>query len=94
MDPTDVSLNFWYNTQSTYFTDSGFSLHFSLNSNVSTNTGLAVVPFIRVYNSMWKNAANTAAINLKAWGNSNSDVNSDVFIIRLDGGGDHSIGSN
>ncbi len=37
--PSDDSLNFWYNTIGTYFTDNGFSSYFSLNSNVSTNTG-------------------------------------------------------
>ncbi len=44
------SLNFWYNTPGTYFTDNDFSSYFILNSNVSSNTGLAVEPFIRVYN--------------------------------------------
>jgi hypothetical protein len=45
-----------------------FSSYFSLNSNVGTNTGLAVETFVRVYNSMWKNGANTAMdLNLKTW---------------------------
>ncbi len=55
VDPSGDSLNFWYNLPGTYFTDNGFLSYFSLNSNVSTNTGLAVEPFIRVYNRMWKN---------------------------------------
>ncbi len=92
VDPSGDSLNFWYNTPGTYFTHNGFSSYFSLNSNVSTDTGLAVEPFIRVYNRMWKNGANTA-MDLKTWGNSNSNVNSDV-IIRLDSGGDPNPGSN
>jgi hypothetical protein len=69
-----------------------FSSYFSLNSNVNTNTGLAVEPLIRVYNRMWKNGAKTA-MDLKTFGNSNSNVNSDV-LIRLDSGGDPSPGSN
>ncbi len=85
-------MNFWYNTPGTYFTDNGFSSYFSLNSNVSTNTGLAEEPFIRFYNRMWKNGANTA-MDLKTFGNSNSNVNSDV-LIRLDSGGDPYPGSN
>ncbi len=82
VDPTGDSLNFWYNTPGTYFTDNGYSSYFSLNSNVSTSTGLAVEPFI----STWKKGANTA-MDLKAWGNSNANVNSDVMI-RLECGGD------
>ncbi len=39
-------------------------------------------PFIKVYNRMFKNGANTA-MDLKTFGNSNSNVNSDV-LIRLD----------
>jgi hypothetical protein len=92
VDSSGDSLNFWYNTPGTYFIDNGFSSYFSLNSNVSTNTGLAVEPFIRVYDRMWKNGANTAT-DLKTWGNSNSDVNSNV-LIRLDSGGDPFPGSN
>ena len=52
-DSTGNSLNIWYNTPGTYFTDNGFSSYFSLNSNVSTNTGLNVSPFLRVYNRMF-----------------------------------------
>ncbi len=63
-----------------------------MNSKVSTNTGLAVEPFIRVYNRMWKNGANTA-MDLKTLGNSNSGVNSDV-LIRLGSGGNPDPGSN
>jgi hypothetical protein len=91
VDPSGDSLNFWYNTPGTCFTDNGFLSYFSLNSNVSTSTGLAVEPFVRVYNRMWKNGANTA-MDLKTWGNSNSNVNSDV-LIRHDSGGDPSFGS-
>jgi hypothetical protein len=92
VDPSGDSLNFWYNTPGTYFTDNRFSSYFSLNSNVRTNTGLAVKPFIRVCNRMRKNSANTV-MDLKTWGNSNANVNSDV-IIRLDSGGDPYPGSN
>ncbi len=41
---------------------------------------------------MWKNGANTA-MGIKTWGNSNSDVNSNVSI-RLDSGCDPFPGSN
>ncbi len=41
---------------------------------------------------MGKNGANTA-MDLKTWGNSNSNVKSDVLII-LDSGGDPSFGCN
>ncbi len=78
MDPSGDSLNFWHNTPGTYFTDNGYSSNFSLNSNDSTNTGLAVKPFIRDNNRMWKNGVNTA-MDLKSWGNSNSNVNSDLL---------------
>jgi hypothetical protein len=92
VDPSGESLNFWYNTPGTYFTDNGISSYFSLNSNVSSNTGLAVEPFIRFYNRMGKNGANTG-MDLKTWGNSNSNVNRNV-LIRLDSGGDPSFGAN
>ncbi len=92
VDPNGDSLNFWYNKPGKYFTDNGFSSYFSLNSNVSTNTGLAVEPFIRVYNRMWKDGANTG-MDLKTWGNSKSNVNSSV-LIRLDSSGDNFPGSN
>ena len=85
-------MNFYYNTPGTYFTDNGYSSYFSLNSNVSTNTGIAIEPFLRVYNRMWKNGANTA-MDLKTFGNSNSNVNSDV-LIRLDSGGNPTPGTN
>ena len=49
-------------------------------------------PFIRVYNRMWKNNANTA-IDIKTLGGSNSNVNSDV-LIRIDSGGDPTAGVN
>jgi hypothetical protein len=32
LHPSGDSLNFWYNTPGTYFTDNGFSSYFSLNS--------------------------------------------------------------
>ncbi len=73
-----------YNTPGTYFEDNGYSSYFSLNSNVTTNTGLNVSPFIRVYNRMFKNGVNTA-MDLKTFGISNSGENSDV-LIRLDSG--------
>ena len=93
VDSTGDSLNFYYNTPGTYFTDYGYSSYFSLNSNVVTNGGgVAVEPFIRVYNRMWKNGANTA-MDLKTFGNSNSGVNSDV-VIRLDSGGNPTPGTN
>jgi hypothetical protein len=59
---------------------------------VATNGGLNVSPFIRVYNRMFKNGANSA-MDLKTFGNSNSNVNSDV-LIRLDSGGDPTPGAN
>ena len=86
------STNFWYNTPGTSFTNNGFNSYFSLNSNVITNSGTAVEPFIRVYNRMWKNGANTA-MDIKTFGNSNSNVNSNV-LIRLDSGGDPTAGQN
>jgi hypothetical protein len=92
VDPTGDSLKFWYNTPGTYFIDNGYASYFSLNSNITTNSGFAVEPFIRVYNRMWKNGANTA-MDLRTWGNSNSGVNSNV-LIRLDSGGDLYPGSN
>ncbi len=49
-------------------------------------------PFIRVYNRIFKNGANSA-IDLKTFGNSNSGVNSDV-LTRLDSGGDPTPGAN
>ena len=53
VDTTGNSLNFWYNSPGTYFTNNGFASYFSLNSNVITNGGgVAVEPFIRVYNRM------------------------------------------
>ena len=93
VDSTGDSLNFYYNTPGVYFTDNEYSSYFSLNSNVVTNGGgVAVEPFIRVYNRMWKNGANTA-MDLKTFGNSNSGVNSDV-VIRLDSGGNPTPGTN
>jgi hypothetical protein len=92
VDPTGDSLNFYYNTTGTYFTDNDYSSYFSLNSNVETNTGLVVEPFIRVYNRMFKNGANTA-MDLKTFGNANNNVNSDV-LIRLDSGSDPTPGAN
>jgi hypothetical protein len=86
------STNFWYNTPGTRFTNNGFNSFFSLNANVITDTGLNSQPFIRVYNRMFKNGANYA-IDLKTFGNSNSNVNSDV-LIRLDSGGDPTPGAN
>jgi hypothetical protein len=86
------STNFWYNTPGTRFTNNGFNSFFSLNANVITDTGLNSQPFIRVYNRMFKNGANSA-IDLKTFGNSNSNVNSDV-LIRLDSGGDPTPGAN
>ena len=92
VDSTGDSLNFYYNNPGSYFTDNGYSSYFSLNSNCVTNNGVAVEPFIRVYNRMLKNGANTA-MDLKPFGNSNSNVNSDV-LIRLDSGGDPTPGAN
>ncbi len=86
------SLNFWYNAPGTYFTDNGYSSYFRLNSKVSTSTGLAVEPYIRVYNCIWKNEGNTVK-DFKTWSNSNPNVMSDV-IMRLDSGGDPYPGSN
>jgi hypothetical protein len=80
------STNFWYNTPGTFFTNNGFTSFLSLNLKVITNTGTAFQPFIRVYNRMWKNGANTA-MDIKTFGNANSNVNSDI-LIRLDSGGD------
>ena len=84
--------NFWYNTPGTYFTNNGFDSYFSLNSNVITNLGTAVEPFITVYNRMWKNGANTA-MDIKTFGTANSGVNSNV-LIRIDSGGDPTAGTN
>ena len=53
VDSTGDSLNFWYNSPGSYFNDNGYSSYFSLNSNVVVNGGgVAVEPFIRVYNCM------------------------------------------
>jgi hypothetical protein len=41
---------------------------------------------------MWKNGANTA-MDIKTFGNSNSNVNGDV-LIRIDSGGDSTPGAN
>ncbi len=60
VDPSGTALNFYYNTPGAYFVDNGYSSYFSLNSNITTATGLAVEPFIKVYNRMFKNGANTA----------------------------------
>ena len=61
VDTTGNSFNFDYNSSGTFFTNNGFNSYFSLNSNVITNGGsLVVEPFIKVYNIMWKNGANTA----------------------------------
>jgi hypothetical protein len=60
VNPSGDALNFYYNTSGTYFTDNDYSSYFSLNSNITTASGLAVEPFIRVYNRMFKNGANTA----------------------------------
>ncbi len=57
-----------------------------------TDTGLNSQPFIRVYNRMFKNDANSA-IDIKTFGNSNNNVNSDV-LIRLDSGGDPTPSTN
>jgi hypothetical protein len=84
--------NFWYNTTGTYFTNNNFTSYFSLNANVNTNFGLNSQPFIRVYNRMWKNGANTA-MDIKTFGGANSVVNSDV-LIRIDSGGDPTPGAN
>jgi hypothetical protein len=86
------STNFWYNTPGTRFTNNGFDSFFSLNANLITDTGLNPQPFIRVYNRMFKNGANSAII-IKIFGNSNSNVNSNV-LIRLDSGGDPTPGAN
>ncbi len=87
-----ILLSFYYNTPRIYLTDNGFSSYFSLNSNITINTDLAVGPFIRVYNSMLKKGANTA-MDLITFGNSNSGVISDV-LIRRDSGGDPTPGTN
>ena len=54
VDTTGNSLNFYYNSPGTSFVYNGFNSYFSLNSNVITNYGLIVEPFIKVYNRMWK----------------------------------------
>ncbi len=61
-----------------YFTDNCYSSYFSLNSHVVSDGGVvALKPFIRVYNRMFKYGANTA-MDFKTFGNSNSGVNSDL----------------
>ena len=84
--------NFWYNTPGTYFIDNGFTSFFNLNANVNTNFGLQTQPFITVYNRMWKNVGNTA-IDIRTLGGANNAVNSDITI-RIDSGGDPTIGAN
>jgi hypothetical protein len=84
--------NFWYNTNGTTFVSSGFSSYFSLNANIITGWGVIPTPFITVYNRMWKNVGNTA-IDIKTSGQANNNVNSDV-LIRIDSGGDPTVGAN
>ena len=70
----------------------GFTSYFTLNANVNAYNGLRSVPFITVYNRMWKNEVNNA-VDIKTTGQANSGVNSDV-LIRIDSGGDPTIGGN
>ncbi len=85
--------NFWYNTPGTHLTKNGFNKYFTLNANVIVNGGsVNKQPFITVYNRMWKTGANSA-IDIKTFGNSNNNVNSDV-LVRIDSDSDPAPGAN
>ena len=91
IDTTGNSLNFYFNNPGVYFSDNGFTSYFNLNA-VAQTTGLAIEPFITVYNRMFKNGLNTA-VKIYSWGGANSGVNSSTYIL-LDSGSDPTPGAN